>query len=251
MPLANPIRMIKAILFILLVYTSVFAGSRCQSFYDLPKPFEEIDDMESIGLKKVWADGAAAGYYFFKGYELYKAGPIFSDPEAVRDFVNRESFNRPFNDWTKDGQRIFEFTRTMGRKKGELLPIKAFAGVSRALLPGKAGEELEAYVKRVLSDAIRRGHTFRVGTITLRTEKYLRVPFGHFHNNESISYAKAEIGPNSEIHRLGLRTEVESEDDYLRIKNNDIGIMFGDAFHRSPPKTDGMKRLWIIVELVR
>lgn len=196
---------------------------------------------------------AATGYV---GYELLRRNPVFVQPNEVRNLINETWPSYPDRGWHVNGQLVtapgsFEFQLSRVTTKDSALQIfhDRFAGY----IPEAYLVEIKKYVSGVWDDAVRREHKFKVLIILLRTElsRFNQLD-GHSHNNQgSLTYAVAPIGLNTEV---GVRIRSEPQEiqdyDYISSQYPDQTIVFGNIWHRTPPRALMAPRLWLAVELL-
>jgi hypothetical protein len=200
----------------------------------------------------------------YMGYEFVESGPVFKDPNALREYINQ-------NPGPRKSQIDFDF---LGPNHGQIdfevgreaipesldrpgLPLaqptrEEIFRTIRRYIPPEFASELIAYVDKILADAHQRGHRFHVFTFALRTEKYPHGFLnGHNHRHAGdLNYAKAEMGANTQIDSKNrFAPESIFEEDYISSHDRDTVAVFGDVWHRSPLRLPSEKHLLLLVEL--
>ena len=140
----------------------------------------------------------------YMGYEFLKRGPIFRDPQKMRRFINEDP--TLLEDIWYPEDNTGQISLSLGRDANEkildqqLLNEDIFNEI-RKHIPEPFYGELATYVEAILENAQSRGHRFSVFDMVLRTEAHTwGFPRGHNHmHSGDLNYAKAEIGPNTEI----------------------------------------------------
>ncbi len=199
------------------------------------------------------------------GYEYLKSGPIFQNPNAFREYINENPTPRKSEMEEKFlGPSLGHISFEVGREKlWELQEVNPKAKVPapksaeifaelKKYVPRPFFEELKSYIELVLNDARKRNYDFSVFTMTMRTEEYPDgFREGHNHGTGDLNYARAEIGPNTEIDLLNRqKPETILNEDYISVNSSETTAIFGGVWHRTPEVKIGQKRLLILVELL-
>lgn len=140
------------------------------------------------------------------------------------------------------------------QKQEHFDPSAMLAWLKESLSPTEA-RELLAFTRIALADALARDPNIVSFNVLLRTEKIPLFPQGHSHRGAELSYAKAELGPSTELDAknrvfivsVGKQAQHNvTEKDYLRIDDPNYTTVFGAVWHRTP-HFGNQNRLWLNV----